>query len=123
MTVVTEHILDEMVQVIVREIDPDQVYLFGSRAHGTARKDSDVDLLIVDSNPFGPEHSRFQEINRLYQALASFRIPKDILLYSSEEFAKWQHSLNHVIGRCYREGKLLYARSRSCSPNAQARQG
>jgi predicted nucleotidyltransferase len=107
----TAQALDELVQVIVREIDPDQVYLFGSRARGTSRKDSDVDLLIVDSKPFGPEHSRFEEINRLYQALASFLVPKDILLCSSEEFAKWQHSLNHVIGRCYREGKLLYARS------------
>jgi len=123
MIAVTDQLLDEMVQVIVREIDPDQVYLFGSRARGTSRKESDVDLLIVDRTPFGPEHNRFQEINRLYQTLSFFRVPKDILLYSSEEFVRWQHSLNHVIGRCYREGKLLYARSRPCSPDAQARQG
>jgi HsdM-like protein len=70
----------------------------------------DVDLLIVVSEPFGPEHSRFQEINRVYQALSSFRIPNDVLLYSSDEFAKWSQSLNHVVGRCSREGKLLYAR-------------
>ena len=119
MTAVTEQILDEMVQVIVHEIDPEQVYLFGSRARGNAREDSDVDLLIVDSTSYGPEHSRFEEINRLYQALAAFRVPKDILLYSSEEFAKWQHSLNHVIGRCYREGKLLYAQSRTCRRDAR----
>jgi predicted nucleotidyltransferase len=121
MTAVTEQLLDEMVQIIVREIDPEQVYLFGSRARGGAREDSDVDLLIVDSKSFGPDPSRFQEINRIYKALASFRVPTDILLYSSEEFAKWQHSLNHVIGRCYREGKLLYARSRIRPSDAQAR--
>lgn len=121
MTAVAEQMLDEMVQVIVREFDPDQVYLFGSRARETSHKDSDIDLLIVDNQPFGPEHSRFQEINRVYQALSSFRIPTDILLYSSEEFAKWKHSLNHVIGRCYREGQLLYARSRPCPPDARAR--
>ena len=38
MTAVTEQLLDEMVQVIVREIDPEQVYLFGSRARGDARR-------------------------------------------------------------------------------------
>ena len=108
---VTNEVLADMVEAIVREVDPKRVYLFGSRARGDARQDSDVDLLIVVSEPFGPEHSRFQEINRVYRALSSFRIPNDVLLYSSDEFARWSQSLNHVVGRCSREGKLLYARS------------
>jgi uncharacterized protein len=108
---VTEEVLSEMVQTIVREVDPERIYLFGSRARGDARQDSDVDLLIVVSEPFGSKHSRFQEINRVYRALSSFRIPSDVLLYSSDEFARWSQSLNHVVGRCSREGKLLYARS------------
>jgi predicted nucleotidyltransferase len=108
---VTDEVLADMVAAIVQEISPDHVYLFGSYARGDARKDSDVDLLIVVREPFGPERSRFQEINRIRRALSSFRIPKDILIYSSDEFAKWRHSLNHIIGRCVREGKLLYPRS------------
>jgi predicted nucleotidyltransferase len=108
---VTDKILADMVQAIVREVDPERVYLFGSRARGDARQDSDVDLLIVVSAPFGPGHSRFEELNRIHRALSVFRVPKDILVYSSEEFAKWSRSLNHVVGRCSREGKLLYARS------------
>jgi predicted nucleotidyltransferase len=108
---VTEEVLSDMVQAIVREVDPERIYLFGSRARGEARQDSDVDLLIIVGEPFGPVHSRFQEINRVYRALSSFRIPNDVLLYSSDEFAKWSQSLNHVVGRCSREGKLLYARS------------
>jgi len=103
--------LADMVQVIVREVDPESIYLFGSRARGEARQDSDVDLLIVVSEPFAAEYGRFQEINRVYRALSSFRVPNDVLLYSSNEFEKWSQSLNHVVGRCSREGKLLYARS------------
>ncbi len=94
MTIVSETVLAEMVQAIVREVDPEQIYLFGSHARGEARADSDVDLLVVEREPFGPRHSRFQQINRLYRALSSFRIPKDILLYSRDEFAKWRNSLN-----------------------------
>jgi predicted nucleotidyltransferase len=60
MTVVTEQILDEMVQVIVHEIDPEQVYLFGSRAPGNARPDSDVDLLIVEMDPLSRPGSRWE---------------------------------------------------------------
>jgi predicted nucleotidyltransferase len=108
---VTDKILADMVQAIVREVDPERVYLFGSRARGDARQDSDVDLLIVVSAPFGPGHSRFEELNRIHRALSVFRVPKDILVYSSEEFAKWSRSLTPVEGRCTREGMLLYARS------------
>jgi predicted nucleotidyltransferase len=111
MSEVTDEVLADMVLAIVRVADPEHIYLFGSHARGDARKDSDVDLLIVVREPFGPEHSRFHEINRIHRVLSSFRIPKDVLVYSSEEFAKWCHSLNHVVGRCVREGKLLYARS------------
>lgn len=102
-----------MRRVIGREMDPEYIYLFGSRARGNTREDSDMDIFIVDCKPFGSGHNRFQEINRVYQALSPFRVPMDILLYSSREFSRWQYSLNYVIGQCYREGKLLYTRSRS----------
>jgi len=111
MIAVTGKLLAEMVEAIVREVDPEQIYLFGSHARGDAHGDSDVDLLIVEREPFGPRRSRFREINRIHRVLSSFRIPTDMLVYSSEEFAKWRLSLKHVVGRCDREGKLLYARS------------
>ncbi len=41
---VTDDLLDQMIQAIVTEVDPEQVILFGSRARGDAREDSDVDL-------------------------------------------------------------------------------
>jgi predicted nucleotidyltransferase len=102
--------LAKMVQAIVEKTDPDRVYLFGSRARGDARIDSDVDFLIVERGPFGSGRPRVERINRVYDALAPFRVPTDVLVYSPEEVARWQGSLNHVIGRCCREGKLLYER-------------
>lgn len=108
--VVTDEIIAEMVDRIVAEVQPEQVYLFGSRARGEAREDSDVDLLVVESEPFGNGRSRLREINRISDALYSFRIPTDVLLYSSSEYAKWKSSANHVVGHCEREGRLLYER-------------
>ena len=110
MIVVTEAILDEMVDTLVQEIAPEQIYLFGSRARGNARPDSDIDLLIVESEPFGANRSRRQELARIRRALSLFRVPKDILVYSRDEMATWQHAVNHIIARCLREGKLLYER-------------
>ena len=107
---VTEGLLGEMVQAIVAEVDPEQVILFGSRARGDEREHSDVDLIVVEAEPFGPERSRHKELVRLYHALAGFRVPADVLVYSHEDIDYWRDSLNHVLARALREGKVLYER-------------
>jgi predicted nucleotidyltransferase len=111
MATVTDELLQQMVRVIVEEADPEQVYLFGSHARGEARDDSDVDLLIVEREPFGPQRSRRQEAGRLWRVLAGFAPAKDIILCTSEELAQRRDSRYNVIGRAVREGRLLYARS------------
>lgn len=104
-------LLQQMVDTIVREVSPEAIILFGSRARGDARADSDVDLLIVETEPFSPQRSRRKEAARLYIALKGFlNISKDILLYSRDEFEQWKNSTNHVIGRAIREGKVLHGR-------------
>lgn len=110
MTQVTDALLERMVQVIVAEVDPEQVILFGSRARGDERADSDVDLVVVESAPLGQGRSRHTEEVRLYRALAGFHISKDILVYSREDVEYWRDSLNHVLARALREGRVLYER-------------
>ena len=107
---VTDGLLGEMVQAIVDEVDPEQVILFGSRARGDGREDSDVDLLVVEAEPFGPERSRHKELVRLYRALAGFRVPADVLVFSLDDVDYWRDSLNHVLARALREGKVLHER-------------
>ena len=110
MRVMTEQILDDMKEAIVQAVAPERIYLFGSRARGDATPDSDIDLLIVEKEPFGPERSRWKEIARIRNALPSSPTATDILVYSTDEVAKWRSSMNHVIAHCLREGRLLYAR-------------
>ena len=107
-TPVTEDDLRNMTQAIVRAVDPVCVILFGSRAAGTARPDSDVDLLIVEDRPFGPERTRLDEIGRIMRSLVGFFVPIDILVYSRDEIERWRGSHYHVVGRALREGRLLH---------------
>ena len=111
MTTVTEKVIDDMVEAIVDTVDPEQVILFGSRARGEAREDSDVDLLVLEAEPFGPGRSRHQETVLLYSALAAFPVGADVLVYSRDDVAYWRDSLNHVLARALREGTVLYERS------------
>ena len=99
----------EIVDALRAAGEPERVILFGSRARGDARSDSDFDLLIVQ--PAQPGNSRWQELRRLRQALRRFPIAKDLLLFRPSEFEYWRESLNHIVGRALREGRLLYERS------------
>ncbi len=99
-----------MVDAIVQEVDPERIYLFGSRARGTNSDESDVDLLIVEREQFGHQRDRWSELRRIRRVLRPFRVSKDILVYGRDEFEKWQNSVNHIIARAAREGRLLYER-------------
>lgn len=104
------HSIQQMVERIVIEVDPAAIILFGSQARGTAKPDSDVDLMVIEQAPFSKERSRWRESTRLQMALRDFDISTDILLYSQDEFNAWKNSINHVIGRANREGRILYER-------------
>ena len=103
-------LLERMVRTIVEEVDPEQVILFGSRARGDAAAESDFDFIVVEAEPFGDGRSRHCEEVRLYRALAGCGACKDILVYSLDEVEYWRDSLNNVLARALREGKVLYER-------------
>ena len=110
MVQVDDALLRQMTATIVEAADPEQVILFGSRARGDADAGSDVDLVVVEAEPFGPGRDCGAEETRIWRALAKFHVPKDILVYSQDEADRWRGSCNHVLARALREGRVLYER-------------
>ena len=108
MAEITQQVLEDMVRVIVDAAHPEQIILFGSRSRGESLPGSDVDLLIVESDPFGAKRSRRKEMTRLWRALSTFPFAKDILVYSRDEVEYWRTSLNNVVSKALRDGKVLY---------------
>jgi len=103
-------ILNNIVDDIVKKINPTKVILFGSTARGEANDDSDLDLLIIEKEKFSLSRSRRKELHKIRQLLTKYKIPKDILLYDEEEVDYWKDSVNHIIACCLKEGKTLYER-------------
>jgi predicted nucleotidyltransferase len=99
--------IDEMVQRIVSQFNPDKVILFGSHARGEAGPDSDVDLLVVMS-AHGSKRERAIE---MYGLLAGMGVPKDVIVVTPEEFEAYRDAPGTVIRTARQEGKVLYERA------------
>lgn len=110
MQILNQETLEKLTEAIVRAVRPSTVILFGSHARGDAHPDSDVDLMVVENQPFSADRSRRAEYSRLTEVLREFPFSKDILLYSQAEFDFWKDSPTHVVGRASREGIVLHGR-------------
>ncbi len=102
---VTEELLREIVRRIRVVGRPLQIILFGSRARGEARPDSDLDLLIIEESDL-PSYRRSP---RYYHALAGVFPSKDIVVYTPSEVAEWSSVPNAFVTTAVREGRILYA--------------
>ena len=58
---------DEIVRRIVALADPDKIIVFGSRARGDHRADSDIDILVIKEST----EPRYKRSRVLYGALAN----------------------------------------------------
>ena len=102
---VSQKLIREMVDRIVRQFEPEKVILFGSYATGQAGPDSDVDLLVI--MPFsGSKRLKHLEIR---MAMHDIVVPKDVIVVTPEEFAVRKDIVGTIEYPAFREGKVLYA--------------
>lgn len=100
-----ESFLPEIVRRIVEVASPDRIIMFGSRARGDARSDSDVDLLIVKSNV----PSRREIADKIYVKLIGIPVPVDVLVVTPEDVDKYSEKVGTIIPTVLREGIEIYA--------------
>ena len=96
--------LDEMVQRLVDAVHPDRIILFGSRARGDARPDSDYDLLVIAPSAL----SRGDRAIPLLQALRGIPVPIDVIWRSQSEVEEWLGAKSYYTTRAMREGRVVY---------------
>ena len=103
-----DHIVSEFskqVKALLKE-NLKLIVLFGSRARGEGRADSDIDLLIVEESDL----PRYKRGARYYRALAGICVPKDVVVWTPAEIADWSQVANAFITTAIREGKTVYAK-------------
>ncbi|MDO9231006.1 MAG: nucleotidyltransferase domain-containing protein [bacterium] len=105
---ITKEKIQEVVDKIAKDHNPEKIILFGSWAWGKPTKDSDVDLLIVkESQKKGREIA--YEIDR---SISHRPFAIDILAYTPQEVKeKVEKDRNLFIEDVIINGKILYAKS------------
>lgn len=99
-----EHILQEAVDIIVKNFAPDKVILFGSRAMGSENQDSDYDLCILKSDL---NHKR-KTAQEIYKVLLALDLPVDIIVETPENFLELKTNPFLIYGSIAEKGELLY---------------
>jgi uncharacterized protein len=100
---------EEAVQRIAAALNPQQIILFGSRARGDNRPDSDYDLLIVVDDDAG----RPMELaGRAYTAVRGKDFALDIVVCPQSEFEWSLREQFGVVSYAMDDGKVVYERSR-----------
>ncbi len=103
---ITQEKITEIIDRIVESVHPYKIYLFGSRAKGTEREDSDIDLLII-ADMEGPRHRRSLSIRRLFPGR---NFGMDVLVFKPEEFERQKVLVNSISYIVSKEGKIVYER-------------
>jgi len=96
--------LGAIVEALVQALHPVRIILFGSRARGQARPDSDFDLLVVADTTLPP-------IDRMFaarKALWGQRICADIFVLTPSEYDAFSRQASSVAARANQEGLVLY---------------
>lgn len=97
--------LHAVVSRIVDQIDPEAVWLFGSRARGTHRPESDFDLLVVTKVEDG---EKGYDYDRVYAPILGTGVGCDVVPCRFDDFEREATSRTGLIREILQTGVRLY---------------
>jgi predicted nucleotidyltransferase len=97
-------LVSEIVKRILEVAEPQRIILFGSAATGQMSKDSDIDLLVLESAPGDTR----EESVRIRQAVRGLGYPFDIIVMAVERFEESKEVVGGIAYPAHKYGKVIY---------------
>ena len=106
---ITNKQIQEVTDIIVEEIQPEKVLLFGSYAKGDPHKNSDLDIIVIVNEKL----EKKKRIDSLVQmnmktALPDLLFPKDFKMYSVKEYFELKDNKYSFLYSVLQNAKTLY---------------
>ena len=101
---ISQEKINEAINRIVKNINPEKIILFGSYAQGNPSEDSDLDILIIKEMRM-PRYKRSREVKKHLRGL---KIPIDVIVYTRKEIKEWEETKTAFISQTIKQGKVLY---------------
>ena len=101
---VVDCLVQSVVERIAEDVHPRQIILFGSRAAGMPRPDSDIDLLIIYEGALSKREVKLK-VRRLFPR-PDFSM--DLFVLSPEEFQRQKNVVSTLARTASREGIVCY---------------
>ncbi|MGO9269616.1 MAG: nucleotidyltransferase domain-containing protein [Terriglobia bacterium] len=102
----SDDLIGDIVRRIVETAQPEKIILFGSRARGDARPNSDFDVLVIKES----SEPRYRRSVPLYVALADVPSEVEVIVYTPEEIDEWKQVSQAFVTTAVREGTTIYER-------------
>ena len=103
----------EVAREIHRMAEPEQTILFGSRARGDHRPDSDIDVLIIRKH--SPTEEWLDDLRDRARTLQKARLPEasgiDVICMTVDEFAGRRHLRNNLANSIAKQGAPILPQS------------
>ncbi|MEP7123235.1 MAG: nucleotidyltransferase domain-containing protein [Byssovorax sp.] len=99
--------LGPLLERIIARMAPEEIWLFGSRAEGRARPDSDYDLLVVMPDESPATHL---DIISAWSLVRGLDVPADIVPCTRAEFEEEKHEIDSLARAAFLRGRRIYER-------------
>lgn len=96
-----------LVERIVARLHPEEIWLFGSRAEGRARPDSDYDLLAVLPDD-APESAL--DLMKAWELTCGLGVPADLVPCTRTDFEEEKDEVGTLARAAYHRGRRIYER-------------
>ena len=104
---IDERLKCEIVRRVLSVAQPERIILFGSAATGGMTRDSDIDLLVLES---APQDIRTESV-RVGDALRGLGFPFDVIVMATARFEETKDLVGGIAYPARKFGQVIYAAS------------
>ena len=99
-----DQLKERILNSILSEGNPEKIFIFGSYAKNNATINSDIDRFIVERTDL----KKGKRASKYFRNLRDLPIPKDIIVYTPDEFESRKLELNSLPYTILKEGILIF---------------